>query len=406
MTDISNLKVCALLQPGCLACASEFDAFSLVSCDPCMPRDSVCVLPAQYAPGPPAVGYDPIKSVEWALGSVQQQGERPQRGKQPYPWEPQVPSDPQDALPVWGVKQAVNSPLDFGPYKREGAELSTLSWPGQRAAPSPQEAVTLFVNDLNGAKVPIACRMGDTVESLRKQIWQKMHGQMKLIEGDDDADTRFINAAANPSNPDTRIRTVQDVAESTTVPGNAHYSRYMHVEPSSLATDRQLRKPVPIPGKYQPPLRCPQTPAELDLYIGAIKMEDGQMEFSRSLNSGAKPTYKVLTLGDFNISDGTVLRAEYTQSGAEYKMKDPDRDMNKLGATPDLDTACQRVRDTVLDPDFYVSSSEQLPRLLMEFLLPPDGDEDGPFVGRLEVIPSCLAWAMRACAHVCAGVWC
>ena len=134
-----------------------------------MPRNSVCVLPAQYAPGPPAVGYDPIKSVEWALGSVQQQGERPQRGKQPYPWEPQVASDPQDALPVWGVKQTVNSPLDFGPYKREGAELSTVSWPGQRAAPSPQEVVTLFVNDLNGAKVPIACRMGDTVESLRKQ---------------------------------------------------------------------------------------------------------------------------------------------------------------------------------------------------------------------------------------------
>ena len=47
------------------------------------------------------------------------------------------------------------------------------------------------------------------------------------------------------------------------------------------------------------------------------------------------------------ISDGTVLRAEYTLSAVEYKMKDPDRDMNKLGNLPDLDTACLRVRDTV-----------------------------------------------------------
>jgi hypothetical protein len=39
----------------------------------------------------------------------------------------------------------------------------------------------------------------------------------------------------------------------------------------------------------------------------------------------------------------------------------------------------------VLDPDFYVSTTEQVPRMLMEFLIPPGGDEDGPFVGRLEV---------------------
>ena len=38
-----------------------------------------------------------------------------------------------------------------------------------------------------------------------------------------------------------------------------------------------------------------------------------------------------------------------------------------------------------LDPDFYVSTTEQIPRMLMEFLIPPGGDEDGPFVGRLEV---------------------
>jgi hypothetical protein len=76
-------------------------------------------------------------------------------------------------------------------------------------------------------------------------------------------------------------------------------------------------------------------------------MDDGQLEFNRSLNSGAKPHWKVLYLSDFMIADGTVLRAEYTLSSAEFKMKDPDRDMNQLGALPDLDTVCLRVRDTV-----------------------------------------------------------
>jgi len=35
---------------------------------------------------------------------------------------------------------------------------------------------------------------------------------MKLLEHDDDADTRLGNAMANPSNPDTRFKTVEDVA--------------------------------------------------------------------------------------------------------------------------------------------------------------------------------------------------
>ena len=35
------------------------------------------------------------------------------------------------------------------------ATLSTLSWPGQRPAPSANIVVTLFVNDMNGNKVTI-----------------------------------------------------------------------------------------------------------------------------------------------------------------------------------------------------------------------------------------------------------
>jgi hypothetical protein len=41
-------------------------------------------------------------------------------------------------------------------------------------------------------------------------------------------------------------------------------------------------------------------------------------------------------------------------------MKDPDRDMSKLGNLNDLNTACSRVSETVLDPDFYVSTTEQV----------------------------------------------
>jgi hypothetical protein len=127
------------------------------------------------------------------------------------------------------VKQSDNSPFDFGPYTGDNVTLSTVSWPGKRPAPPASTVVTLFVNDLNGNKVPIKCRMGDTVEALRKQIFQKMHAQMLLLEGDDDADTRFGNAVANPSNPDTRMNTVEDVGHTTTVPGNKHYSRPVHV---------------------------------------------------------------------------------------------------------------------------------------------------------------------------------
>ena len=114
---------------------------------------------------------------------------------QPYPWEPKVPSDAKEALPAFGVKQADNSPFDFGPYKTEELTLSTVSWPGQRPAPQPNDVVTLFVNDVNGAKVPVKCRMSDTVESLRKQIFQKMHAQMKLVEHDDDAGILRISVA-------------------------------------------------------------------------------------------------------------------------------------------------------------------------------------------------------------------
>jgi hypothetical protein len=32
---------------------------------------------------------------------------------------------------------------------------------------------------------------------------------MLLVEGDDDADMRFANAFVNPSNPDTKMNTVQ-----------------------------------------------------------------------------------------------------------------------------------------------------------------------------------------------------
>jgi hypothetical protein len=57
-----------------------------------------------------------------------------------------------------------------------------------------------------------------------------------------------------------------------------------------------------------------------------------------------------LRLVDFMISDGTVLRAEYSKTLAEFKIKDPDQDLNKLGTLPEVDTVCQRVRDTALDP--------------------------------------------------------
>ncbi len=75
-----------------------------------------------------------------------------------------------------------------------------------------------------------------------------------------------------------------------------------------------------------------------------------------------------------------VLRAEYTLSTAEYKIKDPDRDMNKLGNLNDLNTACARVSDTVLDPDFYVSTTEQVfffahLELLFFFVCAPRTDE-------------------------------
>ena len=356
----------------------------------------VVLVALQYAPGPPAVDYDPLKTVEWALGSVQHSSVT----HQPYPWEPKVSTDAAEPLPAFGVKQAVNSPLDFGPYASEAVTLSTKSWPGQRPAPAPNQEITLLVNDMNGAKIPVRCRLSDPVESLRKQIFQKMHGQMKLQELDDDADTRLVNALANPANPDTRIKTVVDVANSTTLPGNVHYRRSTHVEPSALATDRQLRKPAPIPGKYKPPKRCPQTAAELELYVGALKMDDGQLQFSRSINTGEKPQYKVLHLHDYMITDGTVVRAEYVASTAEYKMRDPDRDMEALGTLPDADTACQRVRDTILDPDFYVGTAEQMPRMLMEFLIPPGGDEDGPFVGRLEPVVSAQSGSSRGPAQV------
>jgi hypothetical protein len=35
-------------------------------------------------------------------------------------------------------------------------------------------------------------------------------------------------------------------------------------------------------------------------------MDDGQLDFSKSLNTGAKPAWQTLRLSDFMISDGTV----------------------------------------------------------------------------------------------------
>ena len=99
---------------------------------------------------------------------------------QPYPWKPEVPADPQDPLPSFGVKQADNSPLDFGPYSRKEVTLSTKSWPGLRPAPPPSEVITLFVNDVNGIKVPISCTLSDKVEAVRKRIFQKMQAQCKV----------------------------------------------------------------------------------------------------------------------------------------------------------------------------------------------------------------------------------
>ena len=257
----------------------------------------------QYAPGPPAVGYDPLKGVEWLLGSAQHKlGVR-----EPLPWYPKAASDPKEGLPIFGVKQSENSPLDFGPYRTKDATLTTVSWPGLRPAPLPFQVVTLFVNDVNGEKVPIKCKLSDPVADVRAQIFQKMAAQMKLVEHDDDADTRLATAITNPTAPDTRMNMVKDVAHTNeAIPGSVHYSQYMHVDPNSLSTDRQIRKPVPIAGKYQPPKRCPQKPDDLELYVGAVKMDDGQLDFSKSLNTGAKPTWLTLRLHDFMISDGTV----------------------------------------------------------------------------------------------------
>ena len=54
----------------------------------------------------------------------------------------------------------------------------------------------------------------------------------------------------------------------------------------------------------------------------------------------------------------------------------------------------------VFDPDFYVATTEQVPRMLMDFLIPPKGDEDGPFVGRLEVLFFC-GGALCVCSRAC-----
>ena len=70
-------------------------------------------------------------------------------------------TDAAEPLPAFGVKQAVNSPLDFGPYASEAVTLSTKSWPGQRPAPAPNQEITLLVNDMNGAKIPVRCRLSD-----------------------------------------------------------------------------------------------------------------------------------------------------------------------------------------------------------------------------------------------------
>eukprot|EP00960_Hanusia_phi_P044781 756811-Hanusia_phi.AAC.5 len=193
-----------------------------------------------------------------------------------------------------------------------------------------------------------------------------------------------------------------------------------------------------------------QKPSDLDLFIGSVKLEDGQLELSKTINTGycasssvlvldgsdlchlsfilgnppfgrrfspvltgAKPPYLMTYLKDYCVAPGTVFRAEYTQTAAEYKMKNPEMDVSKLGPIPEADTLVARARDTVgwqvvkkiltvdqvLDPDFYISSleqvspqiedltfvscvsSQQAPRLVADFFAFAE-DEDGPFVGR------------------------
>ncbi|EKX54362.1 hypothetical protein GUITHDRAFT_99844 [Guillardia theta CCMP2712] len=332
------------------------------------------------APGPPAVDYEPVQSLSWLLGSVEY--EKTERGTSDS-WEKERQVD--EVLPCFGVKQEENSPIDFGPYKTDRFTLNKKSWPGQRPQPTPYETITVFVNDLHGEKVPIKCRIADSVESFRLKVWNKMQAQMHLQTLDDDADARFFSAVFNPGNVETKLSIVSDVGLSKQIPGSSHYSKEVRIDGSSVVPDRMLRKPIPCPRKYNPPRRCPEKPSDLDLFIGSVKLEDGQLDLSKTINTGAKPPYLMTYLKDYCVAPGTVFRAEYTQTAAEYKMKNPEMDVSKLGPIPEADTVVTRARDTVLDPDFYISSLEQAPRLIADFFAFPE-DEDGPFVGRLTEI--------------------
>ena len=79
MTDVANLRVSdslAVRRPPRLHLQKSCDGLRVsASVQRALSRTYMpsSLMPAlQWAPGPPAVNYDPIKSVEWALGSVQE----------------------------------------------------------------------------------------------------------------------------------------------------------------------------------------------------------------------------------------------------------------------------------------------------------------------------------------------
>eukprot|EP00286_Rhodomonas_abbreviata_P004885 CAMPEP_0181319690 /NCGR_PEP_ID=MMETSP1101-20121128/17714_1 /TAXON_ID=46948 /ORGANISM="Rhodomonas abbreviata, Strain Caron Lab Isolate" /LENGTH=383 /DNA_ID=CAMNT_0023427323 /DNA_START=23 /DNA_END=1171 /DNA_ORIENTATION=- len=305
--------------------------------------------------------------------------------------EPAKPKPGGDILPLpyVGLKQEWNSPVDFGPYPSWNTERS---WPGGHPVPPNGKEMTIYYASPIGEKIPLKVQGGDTVASVRQRIFKKIYGELQLLRHDDDVDERFAAAFIAPPSKPTLLKDVKDVALDTTVPGDEHYSRPEPQEPESKPTTRVIRKQAPLGPNYIPPQRMPQSWTELELYIGAAKLEDSEEQFSRAINTGAPPWKKTSTLAAYGIAEGSVLQPVYKNFAFEIKTARPKQDTKALGPLPTVDTLGSRVWD-LLDPDAYVGTLEQAPRLFAEFFMPPSADEgtchsncqrDGmPHVGRL-----------------------
>jgi len=246
-----------------------------------------------------------------------------------------------------------------------------------------------------GEKRPIKVTAREPIASLRQRLFRELSGELQLIRHDDDVDERFNAALVLPPNQPLKLQQVKDVDVTSCIPGDPHYSRPETIDPESAPTDRVIRKRAPDTGAYVPPQRCPATWKDLEMYVGAGKVYDEEVQFLRSINTGAPPYTRPCTIEDYNIGEGTVIKPEYKLFGFEIKDKNPKQDMKKLGSLPTLDTIGDRIWGG-LDPDFWAGTVEQAPRLLSEFFNPPGsgGDEKGvcgancerdqmPHVGRL-----------------------